>query len=100
MFIKVSGVNGRDGLFDMAEEIVTGPAFNIVSFLYLVHISWGDWSAWSDCSQSCDRGRKSRHRSCNVPPLFTDGICTGDDTETEECVIHEFCPCEYIALTS
>ncbi|XP_052813132.1 uncharacterized protein LOC128240515 isoform X2 [Mya arenaria] len=57
-----------------------------------LHISWSDWSAWSDCSQSCDRGRKSRHRSCNVPPLFTDGIFTGDDTETEECVIHEFCP--------
>ncbi|XP_052813143.1 semaphorin-5A-like isoform X1 [Mya arenaria] len=57
-----------------------------------LHISWSDWSAWSDCSQSCDRGRISRHRLCNVPPPLTDGICIGGDTETEECVIREFCP--------
>ncbi|WAR09645.1 FGL2-like protein, partial [Mya arenaria] len=56
-----------------------------------LHITWSDWSAWSDCSKSCDKGRRSRHRSCYVPPTFTDGICNGDDTETEECVIHEFC---------
>ncbi|XP_052813147.1 semaphorin-5A-like [Mya arenaria] len=64
----------------------------VFTFLYLVHISWSDWSAWSDCSQSCDRGRISRHRLCNVPPHLTDGICIGGDTETEECVIREFCP--------
>ncbi|WAR09634.1 FIBA2-like protein [Mya arenaria] len=55
-----------------------------------LHISWSDWSAWSDCSQSCDKGRRSRQRSCYVPPPFTDGICIGDDTETEDCVIREW----------
>ncbi|WAR16350.1 FCN3-like protein [Mya arenaria] len=56
-----------------------------------VHISWSDWSAWSDCSPSCGKGKRSRYRSCDVPPPFTDGVCIGNDTDTEECVIQE-CP--------
>ncbi|WAR16831.1 HMCN1-like protein [Mya arenaria] len=54
-----------------------------------LHISWSDWSAWSDCSLTCDRGSRTRHRSCDIPPPFTDGICNGNDTDTEECVMHE-----------
>ncbi|XP_052764274.1 uncharacterized protein LOC128206112 [Mya arenaria] len=57
-----------------------------------LHSSWKDWSAWSDCSQSCGRGSRSRHRNCDVTPPFTDGTCIGNDTDTEECVIHGFCP--------
>ncbi|XP_052763415.1 uncharacterized protein LOC128205647 isoform X1 [Mya arenaria] len=56
-----------------------------------LHISWSDWSAWSDCSQSCGKGKRSRYRSCDVLPPFTDGVCIGNDTDTEECVIQE-CP--------
>ncbi|WAR17374.1 AGRB2-like protein, partial [Mya arenaria] len=57
-----------------------------------LHSSWNDWSAWSDCSQSCGRGSRSRHRNCDVTPPFTDDICIGNDKEIEECVIHGFCP--------
>ncbi|XP_052788169.1 uncharacterized protein LOC128222986 isoform X3 [Mya arenaria] len=56
-----------------------------------LHSSWSGWSAWSDCPQSCQSGSRSRHRSCDVHPPVTDGICIGNDTDTEECIIHEFC---------
>ncbi|XP_052763265.1 angiopoietin-1-like [Mya arenaria] len=56
-----------------------------------LHSSWSDWSAWSDCSQSCGKGKRSRYRSCDVLPPFTDGVCIGNDTDKEECVIQE-CP--------
>ncbi|WAR16334.1 AGRB2-like protein [Mya arenaria] len=63
-----------------------------------LHSSWSDWSAWSDCSQSCGKGKRSRYRSCDVLPPFTDGVCIGNDTDKEECVIQE-CPGEYVMVT-
>ncbi|XP_052763100.1 angiopoietin-1-like [Mya arenaria] len=63
----------------------------IMVTIKVLHIYWSDWSVWSECSQSCDRGSRSRHRSCDVPPPFTDGICIGNDTDTEECAIQD-CP--------
>ncbi|WAR10866.1 hypothetical protein MAR_035942 [Mya arenaria] len=56
-----------------------------------LYSSWSGWSTWSDCPQSCQSGNRSRHRSCDVHPPVTDGICIGNDTDTEECIIHEFC---------
>ncbi|XP_052786259.1 angiopoietin-2-like [Mya arenaria] len=53
-----------------------------------LHSSWSDWSAWSNC----DKGSRSRQRSCDVPQPLTNGICIGNDTDSEECVIHEFLP--------
>ncbi|XP_052812088.1 uncharacterized protein LOC128239471 [Mya arenaria] len=57
-----------------------------------LHSFWSDWSAWSDCSQSCDTGSRSRNRKCDVNPPLNDSICIGNETATEECVIHEYCP--------
>ncbi|XP_052789386.1 fibrinogen alpha-2 chain-like isoform X2 [Mya arenaria] len=90
---KVEELIGRAnkvvGIIDDQRSTIEG---GIMVTIKALHISWSDWSAWSDCSQSCDKGRRSRQRSCYVPSPFTDGICIGDDTETEECVIRKFCP--------
>ena len=44
------------------------------------------WSNMSDCSRSCDRGTKSRERSCTNPAPKNDGTpCEGSSTEVEEC---------------
>nr|XP_006824190.1 PREDICTED: uncharacterized protein LOC100375643 [Saccoglossus kowalevskii] len=53
--------------------------------------SWSDWSAWSECSVSCESGVRYRSRSCDDPePYFGGATCMGD--EVEEIVCDELCP--------
>lgn len=41
---------------------------------------FGDWSAWSECTQSCDGGQKHRFRECNNPvPRGNGKPCDKDD---------------------
>ncbi|WAR29982.1 ANGL2-like protein [Mya arenaria] len=90
---KVEELIGRaNEVVGIIEEQRSTIEDRIMVTIKALHISWSDWSAWSDCSRSCDKGSRSRHRSCDVTPPFTDGICIGSDTDTEECVIHEICP--------
>jgi len=44
------------------------------------------WSAWSACSVSCGRGLRSRQRTCEggIPGRRIE--CTGDSSESEDCI--------------
>ena len=56
----------------------------------LIDISWGEWSAWSNCSAVCKengttenpKGTQTRSRNCN------NASCVGDETETRKCTIY------------
>ena len=50
------------------------------------------WSAWTDCSQTCGTGTKSRTRTCDNPvPNYNGQNCTGDYSEAISCKITS-CP--------
>ena len=52
--------------------------------------NYSDWSSWSACSKSCDRGITSRRRSCtNPPPLYNGKDCEeiGPEEEVQECFL-------------
>ena len=55
---------------------------------------WGDWSPWTQCSQTCGIPGGSilrRTRLCNQPPPMNGGKpCEGNDTETARSC---FAPC-------
>ncbi|XP_061164195.1 sushi, von Willebrand factor type A, EGF and pentraxin domain-containing protein 1-like [Saccostrea echinata] len=54
--------------------------------------NWGSWDEWSQCSETCDNGRKSRQRYCNNPAPYNGGKpCAGNDTEFAECFV-QTCP--------
>ncbi|XP_041484134.1 uncharacterized protein LOC121430795 isoform X2 [Lytechinus variegatus] len=57
--------------------------------------AWSDWSPWSDCSKTCDRGGVShRRRHCNNPHPRNGGKdCPASDPDYEEkkCFSHP-CP--------
>jgi len=45
-----------------------------------------EWSEWSDCSQSCGAGVRSKTRTCDNPkPEFGGKSCQGEYKETEYC---------------
>ena len=48
--------------------------------------SWGKWSEWIQCSESCGTGCKVRSRTKTVVESVN-GTCTGGDKETEKCQI-------------
>ncbi|XP_060570518.1 thrombospondin-2-like isoform X1 [Ruditapes philippinarum] len=51
-----------------------------------VNGQWSDWSAWGNCSVTCENGTRTRHRECTDPgPQFGGMNCTGDTLEIEEC---------------
>lgn len=53
---------------------------------------WTRWSWFSQCSQSCGIGTKSRTRSCTSPSPMNGGLaCSGSDFESQKCKIQN-CP--------
>ncbi|KAL4226070.1 hypothetical protein ACF0H5_014058 [Mactra antiquata] len=47
---------------------------------------WTDWSAWNECSVTCQNGTQARSRNCTAPaPQFGGKDCQGG--------LHEFRPC-------
>ncbi|XP_038055058.1 sushi, von Willebrand factor type A, EGF and pentraxin domain-containing protein 1-like [Patiria miniata] len=47
---------------------------------------WSEWSEWEECSQSCEGGTQSHHRSCTNPrPAYGGSTCAGPITETKQC---------------
>ncbi|KAJ8312947.1 hypothetical protein KUTeg_010320 [Tegillarca granosa] len=58
-----------------------------------VNGEWGNWTSWSDCSVSCERGYRTRTRQCNEPsPNFGGMPCVGNSYDAEECVTGLKCP--------
>ncbi|KAG8556198.1 hypothetical protein GDO81_017962 [Engystomops pustulosus] len=48
--------------------------------------SWSDWSPWEECSKTCGIGKKTRTRTCHVPPGHEGGrSCLGKAVDTIEC---------------
>ncbi|XP_038055355.1 sushi, von Willebrand factor type A, EGF and pentraxin domain-containing protein 1-like [Patiria miniata] len=54
--------------------------------LRMVDGGWSEWSEWEECSQSCEGGTQSHHRSCTNPrPAYGGSTCVGPITETQQC---------------
>ena len=45
--------------------------------------AWTEWSSWSDCSQTCDGGQRTRVRDCRKGRDY--GECAGEDSQSETC---------------
>lgn len=57
-----------------------------------VNGSWSTWSAWSECSTTCDVGIKSRVRNCTNPaPQHGGKDCDGKSKNETSCYRK---PCE------
>ncbi|XP_043922260.1 SCO-spondin-like [Protopterus annectens] len=57
--------------------------------------TFGPWSRWSPCSETCGGGQMMRNRTCEES---TEGLeCTGDATEIKECNLQ---PCPVDCLVS
>ena len=52
----------------------------VLNSFHSVDGGYGEWSAWSDCTQTCDGGQKHRYRDCNSPrPLGKGKVCDSDE---------------------
>ena len=47
---------------------------------------WSEWSAWTRCSKSCDRGIKERSRQCRQPKNGGKR-CLGDSVQRADCML-------------
>lgn len=62
------------------------------AFWVAVHGNWSKWDEWSQCSETCGNGTKSRKRYCTNPAPYNGGkFCTGNNTEVTHCNVKE-CP--------
>lgn len=53
---------------------------------------WSDWTDWSACSTTCERGIQVRYRYCNNPkPSHNGKTCPGQHYETKYCM-NAACP--------
>ena len=60
--------------------------------------SWGEWSAFTDCSAPCGGGVTSRDRACDSPPPIGGGAeCEGQANETLACN-DEICPSNVLSI--
>lgn len=46
---------------------------------------WAFWISWSDCSERCDEGIRTRNRICLNGELGDEG-CEGKDYDEENCI--------------
>lgn len=54
--------------------------------------NWADWSLWSNCNVTCDKGIRFRERTCSNPAPIHGGLnCTGNSKERETCSM-PLCP--------
>ena len=68
----------------------SSPMYVRISFV--VDGNWNHWSAWTDCSLTCGRGKRSRARLCDNPAPKDGGRhCPGSGLDTEDCSTNE-CP--------
>ena len=66
----------------------------LITFLLITFLStdtvdgdWSRWTAWSQCSVTCEKGVQSRTRMCNNPTPRNGGReCEGKNTDKRSCV--------------
>jgi len=64
-----------------------------ISHYFPVDGSWGQWTAFSDCSTICGSGSTKRTRQCDSPPPQYNGKeCTGPSSQSKECSCTKECP--------
>ncbi|MGH0133025.1 UNVERIFIED_CONTAM: hypothetical protein FKN15_035391 [Acipenser sinensis] len=55
---------------------------------HTVNGGWSSWTSWSQCSRDCNKGIRSRKRTCNNPePKYGGMPCLGPSQEYQECNI-------------
>ena len=59
----------------------------ILFFLQLVSVDcvWDEFGEWSECTEECGGGQKSRSRNVLTPASNGGNDCDGDATETDIC---------------
>jgi len=57
---------------------------------------WGSWTQWSDCSTTCEAGRRSRDREIEKEAINNGTECTGDAVEAEVCNEEVCCPVDCV----
>ena len=51
-----------------------------------VHGGWGNWSSFTECSQTCGGGIQTRERNCDNPsPEYGGQPCPGNESGTQQC---------------
>ena len=60
--------------------------------MFVVDGNFTEWTPWTNCSQVCGGGNRSRDRTCTNPsPNHGGKKCIGESSETEKCNTH-MCP--------
>ncbi|XP_060594093.1 thrombospondin-1-like isoform X2 [Ruditapes philippinarum] len=58
----------------------------------LVDGNWAEWSQWSACDVTCEKGIQTRKRTCTNPEPAHNGLyCVGNKTDTKACLLQP-CP--------
>ncbi|XP_060594094.1 A disintegrin and metalloproteinase with thrombospondin motifs adt-1-like [Ruditapes philippinarum] len=58
----------------------------------LVDGNWAEWSQWSACDVTCEKGLQTRKRTCTNPAPAHHGLdCVGNKTDTKTC-LNQPCP--------
>ena len=53
---------------------------------------WHAWTAWSQCTHTCNGGKQSRQRVCTYEAGAKHGApCSGSSTDIQDCGMDE-CP--------
>ncbi|KAG1933061.1 properdin-like [Pimephales promelas] len=53
---------------------------------------WSEWGKWQPCSVTCEKGLKSRQRTCSNPSPQCGGSCSGEEKEIVSCDTEIICP--------
>ena len=62
------------------------------NYVIAVDGKWSEWSAFSECSKTCGKGKKTRTRTCTNPPPSGGGKeCKGKNNDTKKCNLGK-CP--------